>query len=245
MSCYCHPHFVPVSTLNPTSPHCPVLWKRVVQFNGGAIISIISRSSQCRPVDDFVLWYGSIRSWARPVPRRTYVVGYYATSSTTSARATSNPTRSYTRTMVTASTLGLASTISHSTMSRLPFDPLHMVQSYGYARSYGSVISYVIQHHVVLHYRSMVCLVLSYVVQYGMWLYPTSPRPAILRYARSYSMPSSVLLPALAIYVFRPITFYVLLSASMWSTYQHTRTTWRSGGQLYQQGALTKPSLIL
>jgi hypothetical protein len=52
------------------------------------------------------------------------------------------------------------------------------------------------------------------------WLYPTSPRPAILRYARSYPMPP----PAGAgFYVFRPITSDVGLSASVWSTQDHTR----------------------
>jgi hypothetical protein len=58
------------------------------------MLRTVSRSSQCRPVDDFVLWYGSIRFYAGPVPRRTYVVGYYATPSTTSASATANSTRS-------------------------------------------------------------------------------------------------------------------------------------------------------
>jgi hypothetical protein len=52
------------------------------------------------------------------------------------------------------------------------------------------------------------------------WRCPTSPRPAILRYARSYPMPP----PAGAgFYVFRPITSDVGLSASVWSTQDHTR----------------------
>jgi len=144
MSRYCHPHFVPASTLNPTAPRCPVLWKRVAQFNGGAMLRTVSRSSQCRPVDDFVLWYGSSST-------KAHLVNYCAASSTTSVlwpilRAAVSST------MVTS---GSATTTSHSTMSRLrsilwlwsdpmgvpgsidPFDPCS-------------------QHHVVLHYGSMV-----------------------------------------------------------------------------------------
>jgi hypothetical protein len=140
MSRYCHPHFVPASTLNPTAALCPVLRKTVVQLTGGAMLRL------CRPVHGFVRYYGTVRPYdqyqgaptssdamPRPVLRRPVLwpILRAAVSST----------------MVTS---GLATTTSHSTMSRLRSilwlwsDPVGVPGSM--APSY----------HVVLHYGSMV-----------------------------------------------------------------------------------------
>jgi len=213
----------------------------------------VSPRSRLRPV----LWHYSTLWFV------LYCVGkYYATSSTMLRPILRAAISS---TMVTS---GPATTISHSTMSRLrstyahgpilwvcPVQWLRRILSnsapcrpspsfYGMTsldpmssrkcgvQYYGSMDLWYVWSHPMS--GSMICVVypasssttdLWYVWSYPMsarsmmvwyvWLYPTSPRPAILRYARSYPMSASVLRPASAFYVFRPITSDFGLSASV------------------------------
>jgi hypothetical protein len=125
-----------------------ILRRHFVQYYGRPLFSSTVELclEMCRPVHGFVRCCGTTRP--------------YGSSCTASANTMPRPVLCYGQSygqLSPALWLHRVRPLLYRTVLCHDFvRPMHMVRSYGYARSNGSVVSYLIQHHVVHHHRSMV-----------------------------------------------------------------------------------------